>query len=191
MDPGTIKTLQALWLQDRFDLTVKAAVKAFNIPKRKIISANRSEPAVYARWAIIETLIPVMGPAAISYLARNLKRTTYSIRNAINDYHGNSKSRGKYERHKSEFYRCLERVLDRNVPSATRDAISQEARSKSSLSVRVCSARRDTDGPSQNDEQARAVSYPVAYVPGRSSARQDMHQSQLGAKHPARSQATL
>lgn len=191
MDPGTIKTLQALWLQDRFDLTVKAAVKAFNIPKRKIISANRSEPAVYARWAIIETLIPVMGPAAISYLARNLKRTTYSIRNAINDYHGNSKSRGKYQQHKPKFYRCLERVLERNVPSSTRNEIAREEGLQSAFQVKLHSARRDPLGPSQGHEQARTLGESVAHVPGWCSDRKDMYQPRLGAKHPARPQTSL
>ena len=185
------KILQSLWLQDRFDTTIQAASEAFDLPQTIITSSNRSERAVYARWAIIETLVPVMGPAAIHYLAKNLNRTTYSIRNAINDYHGNTKSRDKYKQHKPRFDQCLERILDRNVPSATRDEIAREEGLQPSLQVKLHSARRDPFGPSQGHEQARAFGDSVAHVPGGSSASQDVHQPRFGAKHSARSQASL
>lgn len=185
------KTLQSLWLQDRFDTTILAASEAFDLPQTIIVSTNRSERAVYARWAIIETLVPVMGPSAIHYLAKNLNRTTYSIRNAINDYHGNTRSRDKYKQHKPRFDQCLERILDRNVPSATRDAIAREAGVQSALQVKLHSARRDPDGSGEGDEQTWTLSEPVAHVRERSGCSQDVHQPQLRAKHSARPQTSL
>ncbi len=185
------KILQSLWLQDRFDLTILAASEAFDLPQNMITSANRSERAVYARWAIIETLVPVMGPAAIHYLAKNLNRTTYSIRNAINDYHGNTRSRDKYKQHKPRFEECLERILDRNVPGATRDEIAREEGLQSAFQIKLHSARRDPDGPGEGDEQTWTLSEPVADVRERNGCSQDVHQPQLRPKHSARPQASL